>query len=826
MRIYCTLFFYIGLHLSVWSDEPPKFTLQYEQNDNVYIIDGFENRFPYYLKDGGKTFLQQSKGIWKILGDRDQIIKAGYAPNFFSFKKISRSKHRYGDTAVYSVVLNDSDDLLPLRPSPDSSDSFLFWDEDQFEDVLVVYAWVSEIIQPLSFAYLEKEGVKHLRVADIEVPHIDQSRKEGFPIILYLDTQTLEIKLPIKDEGNLKAYLNWLMKVGSEEEFLKVWKNLSEPPVYDQHNEYNLLMLAALYRRNSLIKRAKGLESYITLTRSNGRTGGHYAALVGNVEFVKQFEDSSGFNIETDRGRYPVHEAIVYGHEEVAKWWMETYDLINLQNPGTGYRPLEYALINEREEVFTYLMDKAGEDVNEVVGEPVFPHDWISKSFYNAIRNGHLGIVKYLLQFDPEFEVESKTAGVITAAISSNSQEMFNYIMQGIDDPKYPRRKLFDEHMFNPASFGLVNIIPLLVEGGVSANSRSPVFNNPALWTSIRFLEDNQTALKLLELGADPNLTDQGKPTCLELAFEKQDWDLVIALHEAGAKFPNNDFEANLVETAILNDRSDVVHYLINHPKIGARFLKEYSIPFLADYFGSPKVKALAEEEGLTDSEPKLESPSELDSPLKFKKQDAKPYPRDISRKFGEINTKVTAIFDTRGRLVLPKFSPTVRFEVYQYLKSMLMNWQIDSPRIRKKPAYIKVTFPIHIEDPIESNDPDKGLLRISKIDKKYGDNMVLPKAEVRIAPIHLAELRGKNLTHSVVVEVSVNEKGGVSDAKVIEHTNEKLAQNTIKAFKQWRFIPGFKNKEPVTAKLRYKVTFSPNRTITWNEYELVCIDC
>lgn len=132
-------------------------------------------------------------------------------------------------------------------------------------------------------------------------------------------------------------------------------------------------MLAALYRRNSLIKRAKGLESYITLTRSNGRTGGHYAALVGNVEFVKQFEDPSGFNIETDRGRYPVHEAIVYGHEEVAKWWMETYDLINLQNHGTGYRPLEYALINEREEVFTYLMDKAGEDVKKLSANLFFP---------------------------------------------------------------------------------------------------------------------------------------------------------------------------------------------------------------------------------------------------------------------------------------------------------------------------------------------------------------------------------------------------------------------------------------------------------------------
>lgn len=403
---------------------------------------------------------------------------------------------------------------------------------------------------------------------------------------------------------------------------------------------------------------------------------------------------------------------------------------------------------------------------------------------------------------------------------------MLNYILYGIDDPRYPKRKLSDEHMFNPANFGLTNVIPLLVEGGVSINARSPVFNNPALWTSIKQLEDNRTALTLLELGADPNLQAQGMPTCLELAFGKQDWELIIALHKAGAKFPNGELEADIVETAILQDRADVVEYLLSEPKVGSKFLKEYPLVFLANYFNSFKVMGLLDKKGLSENGPNLESPTKLDNPLKFEKRGAKPYPRNVAKEYGDIDTRVTAVFDSKGRLVLPIFKPEVPFVVYQYLKSMLMDWQIEAPRINKKPAYIKVAFPINLEDPNESNDPDKGLLRINKFDKEYQDGMVLPKPNIRIAPLHPTELRKSDAIHLVTAEVVVNEKGRVVDLTLEKDTNKILAENTLKALKQWIFRPGYNNKKPVQMKLRYTFKFYPNGTINWQEHELVCADC
>ena len=153
------------------------------------------------------------------------------------------------------------------------------------------------------------------------------------------------------------------------------------------------------------------------------------------------------------------------------------------------------------------------------------------------------------------------------------------------------------------------------------------------------------------------------------------------------------------------------------------------------------------------------------------------------------------------------------------------MDWQIETPRINKKASYVKVAFPLNIEDPNESNDPDKGLLRIKRFDKIYQDGIVLPKSRISIAPVIPTEIRGKGM-HSVTIEIVVNENGGIKDVTVIENTHEKAAQNTLKAFKQWRFQPGYKDKKPVQMKLRYTINFYPNSSISWKDYELVCVDC
>lgn len=52
--------------------------------------------------------------------------------------------------------------------------------------------------------------------------------------------------------------------------------------------------------------------------------------LIIDKDYAEQFEDPSIFDVATKDGGYPVHEAIIYGHEIVAKWWIEKFDQMNL----------------------------------------------------------------------------------------------------------------------------------------------------------------------------------------------------------------------------------------------------------------------------------------------------------------------------------------------------------------------------------------------------------------------------------------------------------------------------------------------------------------
>ncbi|MCZ6675193.1 MAG: ankyrin repeat domain-containing protein, partial [Verrucomicrobia bacterium] len=135
-----------------------------------------------------------------------------------------------------------------------------------------------------------------------------------------------------------RAHLHWLLKAGSDNQFVEAWNTNSSKFDY-KNGEINPLHLMALYRRENLLSRVPGIEKYSRLKDSLGKTAGHYAAMVGNDAFLKKLQNPERtIGYFDEEKNYPIHLAVELGHFEIAKWMIDTFDLKTINEAGSPKR--------------------------------------------------------------------------------------------------------------------------------------------------------------------------------------------------------------------------------------------------------------------------------------------------------------------------------------------------------------------------------------------------------------------------------------------------------------------------------------------------------
>ena len=75
--------------------------------------------------------------------------------------------------------------------------------------------------------------------------------------------------------------------------------------------------------------------------------------------------------------------------------------------------------------------------------------------------------------------------------------------------------------------------------------------------------------------------------------------------------------------------------------------------------------------------------------------------------------------------------------------------------------------------------------------------------------PEYPAELRAQNVEGTVVLAVSIDEKGEVATCEVTKSTDKRFEAAAVEAVRKWKFNPATKNKTPVSCKVTLPIRFS-----------------
>ena len=75
--------------------------------------------------------------------------------------------------------------------------------------------------------------------------------------------------------------------------------------------------------------------------------------------------------------------------------------------------------------------------------------------------------------------------------------------------------------------------------------------------------------------------------------------------------------------------------------------------------------------------------------------------------------------------------------------------------------------------------------------------------------PEYPAELRALNVEGTVILAVSIDEKGGVTTCEGTKSTDKRFEAAAVEAVRKWKFRPATKNNTPVSCKVTLPIRFA-----------------
>jgi TonB family protein len=90
----------------------------------------------------------------------------------------------------------------------------------------------------------------------------------------------------------------------------------------------------------------------------------------------------------------------------------------------------------------------------------------------------------------------------------------------------------------------------------------------------------------------------------------------------------------------------------------------------------------------------------------------------------------------------------------------------------------------------------------------RVGGGVTRPRVLKRVEPQYSDEARRNKWQGVVVLEVVIDEKGKVVEARVVKSLGMGLDEQALKAAKKWKFAPGTKDGKPVPILVDLQVDF------------------
>ncbi len=789
MKFHTPLFLLLVGFVAAYSQDEPKLNLIYTVKNQEYAIHGFENQTPYYIKDGKKVF-PEAPGSWQVEGDLENLRRYAYLPNFVTLEKLRRTfKDGHDPEGLYREVW-DSFEKIPVQQDH-LVPSMPFWNINNLAELVVVNAWIHPDKSMALVLSINPAELLQMRMDNVRGRLVRGIRKEGYPAIWLLNPETMAVYKPATDHLHGKTLLNWLAKAGTLEEFESTWKSEGDTKLFSD-GEYNPLHFLALYNRKGFLNQIPELEELVDEKDEIGNTMGHYAAGIGNLAILKELQKPERtLNTANDNGLYPTHIAVETGHSHLSRWLISEMGQKNKMS-SQNISPIAAALNARRYDIVEYLV-------------PLKPNRLrAEKTSLNALfivlcKFGWSSMVEYLLSYYPRTLKVTEDFDPVKNAILSGNPEVLKLILEKTKEFSSGDAEAGYLHL--AAAENSPEMIELLLARGLEVDG---TFSQNLTALHLAVTTGNlEATLKLLEKGANPEITPEGGVSAIWAATYLGNREEIQALIEAGASCElNPDFANTMVEYATLYDIPEVV--LIAMEKCltpDYELYEEFPGIFVADYFGSTGVKKILAEHGQSLKSikvPTIVASGDLDSKLKFTRQPRLNYPQDLMKKYGDLKTRITAICNKDGNLILPKFDPALPSDLTRHLREVLKQWAIEPPTVNGELVNLKIVFPLELKREIQKAK----IYEISTLD-------VGPKPIKQVAPIYPRALRNQRVQTTITLAFIVHENGRVIDVQVIQGSSPAFAESAIKAVKQWVFKPGIKDGKAVKTRVQLPLSFS-----------------
>lgn len=88
------------------------------------------------------------------------------------------------------------------------------------------------------------------------------------------------------------------------------------------------------------------------------------------------------------------------------------------------------------------------------------------------------------------------------------------------------------------------------------------------------------------------------------------------------------------------------------------------------------------------------------------------------------------------------------------------------------------------------------------------GKPVDVPKLVKKVNPAYPAEAKSEKVMGAVVLDILIDEKGRVADAKAVKSADDRLSKAAIDAVKQWEYEPVKVSGKPVKVKASVTINF------------------
>jgi TonB family protein len=122
----------------------------------------------------------------------------------------------------------------------------------------------------------------------------------------------------------------------------------------------------------------------------------------------------------------------------------------------------------------------------------------------------------------------------------------------------------------------------------------------------------------------------------------------------------------------------------------------------------------------------------------------------------------------------------------------------------KAKPVAFTVTVTFSLNDEPEAKNENNALVRLQGTER--------PQVIKHVDPLYPAEALEKKIAGPVVLEVAIDEKGNVTNARLVSSPDPLLTAAAIAAVKQWVYAPYIKNGKAMPAVFKSTVTFLLNK--------------